>query len=532
MARAALHYRLVPMLLAATLAGCGREAAPTAAEPWPLALQAPGIVAYAAVRLPASERDALFTRLFGFAPEGLDDGRALVALVLDAMAYGGEYALLLPARDAEASLQSLEHQPRLRAVGDGEYVMEVPPESGLGELMLLTSGLRGTRSLADVFAALRDLGPQSLTFHAAVANDWVLVAPTFESSSACRAVLRETGGFAASPPHAAVLSIDCARGNTVYAEALASLESQLRGMIGGAQTAGLIGVAARAAHDGDSDRPPIDLGVNWEVLWALKDMLGLQHVQAVQLQLESFGPDDPAQGDTDLQELGNLFARFAAVPGATLRARVAPGSPQAAVLDALRPAPELRDAPLVLAADGPSFARAVAQWVRPLAEVVKGKGPPCDRYLDELASILSAAGGCFALQRIEDEWCLLASAGEAQPDALPRLGAWLAPLLAAARVEGATGEVSVRDASDGRTLLLDAGGAVQASVGRRGGVLWLRAGDAPAPEAACVAFERALAGPPPAGAPALRLRAEWIAADVRVADGELALELRRVDDGR
>ena len=519
MARDTLLCRLAPLLLAA--AGCGRDARPAEADPWPLALSAPGVISYAAVRLDDGARDGLAESLLGFAPAGLDASRPLVELHLDSKAYGGSYSLLLPLRDGDAFIASLDAAPGLRHLGRGEYVFEITPDSELGRMALLASGLRGTHSLSGILSTLEHAGPQSVAFRVQVEDDLALVGSTFEALSVCRDVLRQTDAFAQAPPRDVVLSLDLERLRTVYAEDLRNLEDQLKGLIGGAQTAGLLGMAARMGDDHEQG-PALDLGVNWEIVWALKDMLGLSRLEALQVQVVTLpapsGPDD------------TLMDRLESVHGGSLRVRAAPDAPLAALAATLRPAPDLRDATLVFAADGPAFARAVAEWMRPLGEVVKGKGAPCDRYLDELASILSVAGGTFALLEVDGEPCLLASAGSAQSDLLPRLSAWLAPLLAAAHIGSDGGGVTTRELGDGRTLLLDAEGAPHATIGRRGDAFWLRGGEADEPTAAVTAFEQALSAPVPDGSPSLRVHTSIGRAELRSDDRELVLELHRVDD--
>ncbi len=520
------RHVLPAVLLAGVAAACGPREVTPADEPWPLTLEQPGMVGYTAVRLPAAELGALLVDLVGSPLEGLDAGRPLVALHVDPQAFGGSYALLLPVTDGDAFLDALAHLPGMSVTARGQHQLDVAPDSALGQLMLLTSSVRGASSLMDLMQAFENLGPPRLSFHAREQDGWVLLAPTFEAGSACTAVLQATRGFAEDPPHDLVLSLDLERVRLVHAAEIQHIEDQLKGLIGGARTAGLFGMAARMGHDGGGGSP-MGLDVNWEVLWALKDMAGIGSLQALQVQLEL--PE--GEGRSWRDDLPEFLARLGAAGVATLRVRATPGSPLRALADALRPAPDLAGAPLVLAADGAAFARAFAEWTRPLAEVVKGQGTPCDRYVDELASNLAGFGGTLALQGEGDDWWLLADAGDTPPDALSRLGAWLAPLLASARIGDLGSTVVTRETPDGRTLLVDADGEVRASVGRAGGVLWLRLGDQPAPAAAVQAFERSLAGPAPAGAPCVRVRSELGDIDLRTDGAELHLELRRSDDG-
>jgi hypothetical protein len=545
MARDTLIRRLLPFALAVALGGCGHHAAPTASEPWPITLQANGVVAYAALRPPKPAFDDACTRLFGFVPDGVDASRPFTVMNLDAKAFGGAYALLLPLRDEAAFRDSLDKAPGLRHGGRGDYVLEVPADSELGRIILLSSSaVAGTGSFMDLVAAIQNAGPQSLAFQCNVEDGWALVAPTFEATSACRDVLRETGSFAGAPPRALVLGVDLDRVRTVYAAELKRMEDQFRALIGGAQAAGLLGMAS-GMHGGD--RPALDFGVKWEFVWAVKAMFDLSSFEGAQVALVQPGEAGDAgevreadmDGDRDswratLEGEGARFVRdlLAAREGA-LRLRLAPDVPLAALVAALRPAPEMHDA-LVFATDGPAFGRAVADWMRPLGELAKGKGAPCDRYLDELASLLAGLGGTIALQVSGESKCLMASGGDITLESLQRLRTWATPILAAAGVDAAEDSASLttRELTGGRTLLVAADGSPRATLGRRGDIAWLCAGESDVPDAALTAFERALAAPPAVDAPCLRLRSEAFEADLRADGRELQLELRRTDDGR
>jgi hypothetical protein len=534
MARDSQLRRFAPLLIALALAACGRTDGPTAAEPWPITLETPSVVGYAALRPPAEVVDGVCRQLFGFAPAGLDAARPLTVLSLDAKAFGGAYGILVPLRDEDAFQQSLDGAPGLQRGTRGDYVLEVAPDSDLGMLMLFSQSFAGApNSIMQVMEAMRNAVTQSLPFHVAFEDDWALIAPTFEATSACRGVLRETGGFVASPPQALVVASDLERVRLVYAAEIQRLEDQLRALIGGAQAAGLAGLAS-GMHGGDG--PAIDLGVKWEFLWALKDMLDVSTtVDGVQLTVPqpevsagSFADHDDGPAGGYVQSL------FEGLTG-SVRVQLAPGTPLAALAASLRPAPELPDA-LVVACDGPAFGRAMADWMRPLAELVKGEGPPCERYLDEAATLLAGFGGTLALKIVDDTPYLLASGADVTPERLLQLRTWLAPILVASGSEAAmpdAGEFTTRELSGGRTLLVAADGTPRTTVGRRGDVVWLCPGEAGEPDAAVTAFARVLAAPPSADAPALCLRSESFDADLRASSGELVLDVRhRDDDGR
>jgi len=342
--------------------------------------------------------------------------------------------------------------------------------------------------------------------------------------------------------------VDLDRVRTVYAAELKRMEDQFRALIGGAQAAGLLGMAS-GMHGGD--RPALDFGVKWEFVWAVKAMFDLSTFEGAQVALVQPGEAADAGDAGEVREadmdgdrdgwratLEGEAARYVrdllAAREGVLRLRLAPDVPLAALVAALRPAPEMHDA-LVFATDGPAFGRAVADWMRPLGELAKGKGAPCDRYLDELASILSGMGGAIALTGSNDHMCLMAAGGGITPDSLQRLRTWTTPILAAAGVdmaEDSAASLSTRELPGGRTLLVAADGSPRATIGRRGDIAWLCAGESDAPDAALTAFGRVLAAPPPDDAPCLRLRSEVLEADLRADGRELQLELRRTDDGR
>src|SRR5262249_26996547 len=136
-------------------------------DPWPISLQA-DVVDYAALRLPDAFRDNLAREVFGFAPAGLDAGRPLIALGLDAKAFGGSNAVLLPLRDEAAFRASLDATPVLQRGSRGDYSLELAPDSALGHLRLLANSVGTMRSMSDVFQAIQQAGPQTVTFQVEV----------------------------------------------------------------------------------------------------------------------------------------------------------------------------------------------------------------------------------------------------------------------------------------------------------------------------------------------------------------------------
>jgi hypothetical protein len=108
------------------------------------------VVDYAAVRLPDEIRDELARGLFGFAPAGLDKGRSLIGVGLDAKAFGASNALLLPLRDEVAFRASLDAAPVLQRGARDAYTLEIAPDSPPGRLRLLASSVGTVQTLPDL----------------------------------------------------------------------------------------------------------------------------------------------------------------------------------------------------------------------------------------------------------------------------------------------------------------------------------------------------------------------------------------------
>jgi len=279
-----------------------------------------------------------------------------------------------------------------------------------------------------------------------------------------------------------------------------------------------------------------ELPVNWELLWALKEMFAVGHVEAAQLAVDASprfwelvgalpehvsqaagaspgdadmpddtepsrdgaeAPDDhedrPRDDDgPDAAELEDMGKLYRAVGTQSARVRLTPRSSLAEVLAALKPAPEVEGARLVLAADPQTFAPAVAAWCRPIAELVKGRGPPAQRYADEMARLLGAWDGLLAVVPAPDQQLMvfasLAPGRSLEPDAWR---AWLEPLLATAHVEGFGGVLVEEVQSDGRHVWRDAGGATALSYGFVDDIVWAATGEKAAPPVAALAAFRA-----------------------------------------
>src|SRR6185436_9827446 len=98
-------------LSAAALPACGEKAPAGPAERWPLTVDEPAVLGYAAVSLPRAERTALLQSLLGWVPAGLSDDRPFVALRLESATFGGPLAVMAPLEDGRAFDASLKSSP-------------------------------------------------------------------------------------------------------------------------------------------------------------------------------------------------------------------------------------------------------------------------------------------------------------------------------------------------------------------------------------------------------------------------------------
>jgi hypothetical protein len=543
-----LRALIVPLL--AALAACGGEGGAPLSEPWPITLPDPAVLGYMAARLRPDETEQIFQVALGWAPAGLRPDAPIVGVRFDSKSFGGPMGFLLPLADEAAFRASLAAAPGLESLGDGKYRLSVAPDSGLGMLLHMTAGLEAGNPVA-MLQSLGNAATTTFPFQVEVRDGWALAVPSLEALGVGRRFLAATHGFAGAPPHDLVVSSDWTRLRLVYAEELRKLEDQLRSLLSGARMAGAFGILSALGDDlGGGSRMPL----NWELLWALKSMLEISSVEAVQLQVTfnpgraSFtaggapaSPRDARDDDFAGSGLGaaalslqGFMDLFRDVPHAAVRVQLADGSAVQRVAGALAPAPAVDGTFVAAGADPAAFPSAFAEWFRPVGEVVHGKGPPCDRWLTELAGLLSAWGGrcAIGLTPADDGFVLatLAPGKELDRDALQR---WIAPLLSTARLQPADRPSWLRELlegrittePDGRQLVRTASGEAIAACGRRGDVFWCVGDpDATAPESLCDALERAPPADTAGGAPpVVRLDLPWAAVHVTVEGRELTL---------
>jgi len=521
--------------------GCAEQRPATTTHAWPLSLDEPGLLAYTALSLPDEVQADLLHGLTDWEPRGLRHGAPLILAHLDEKTYGGPIALMLPVDDHKAFQASLGECTTLSALGNGRYRYDVPPDSPLRAASMMMARMQGGSPLS-MLTSMADAPQTSFGFELADEGDHAILAPSFEAIGACRRVVRATDGFAGAPPHTMVASLNLMRWRLVYAEQIAQSESQLRSLLSGAGTAGALGAAAMMGRgEGGAGGGQLP---NWELLWALKDMFAFGSVEAMQFSADASPefwarlardeePDQVEERDMDDERprLGEAWESFLELPELRMRLQLAADSPMRPLVGAAVPAPAMEGAVLVLAADPQRFAAAFAQWCKPIAEVVKGRGPPAQRYLDELAGLLGAWNGLLAVVRTEDDGLLLmGSLAPGRGQEAEAWRHWLEPLLSSANVEGFNGKLVDEARADGVHALRAADGAVALSYGFADDIVWAVLGEVSAPPGpGLAAFRQARAAralPPTSEVTALRASLPDGAVDVALHGDEMQLTWR------
>lgn len=510
------------------IAGCGGEPDVRPDEPWPLTISDPAVIAYAAVDQVGLGVEDFATNALGWPPDGLDEDLPVVLVHFDARTYGGSLGVLFPLKDERAFLASLDRAPSLESLGSGRWRLHIPSESTIGMAMAMVSRLNGTSPL-EAFNALAAAGSVTFPLQVEIRDGHALVAPSIEALGVCSSLLRRTDGFVDSPPEMLVVSLNLDRVRVIHAETIRAWEDRFRSLISGVQSGGaLMGMMAMATSQ-DTGRPP--LPVNWEMVWALKEMFQGDEMDALQLRLGDGIPVPvPSEADEEFGGDGPLDG-FVDIPGSmSMRVAFSGDSRIGDVLETITADPEVEGGAFTLRVDPERFPRAFAEWCRPLAEVVKGEGPPCDRYLDDLVGLLSGWDGLLTLRAGDDGMPMLLL-GMSSEEALDSeaLTDWLEPFFASARIEGWGDGVRAETLPDGRRVFMDAQGEPTLTVGQTGVVLWIAPGGSSPPDANSVAaVEAALSGAPGGGPPGLRFASAEaeIEIDLSVRERELNVDVR------
>ncbi|MCB9896508.1 MAG: hypothetical protein H6825_00765 [Planctomycetes bacterium] len=409
--RAARPVLLLALLvLAGTLPACGPDASSAHdGESWPMSVEAPAVLGYVALRADPGRLAHWLGDQIGWTPAGLSGARPACALMLDASVMGGDTALCLPVDDEDAFRASLEHCDRVEVLSDGHFELHIAPDHPLAmaQRALRNVGQSGM-SPGAILSALQEpqeyVVPIDVVFH----EGFALLVPTYEASVVTRRALDELAGLWRDEPFAVVVNADVQRLAQTFHKEIESFAAQLRNAQLGAGAAGAAAMFAqgRDGHGAMGGMP--ELPVSGAFLWELLGALRLDELAALQFRIE--GPAyaavlssvlDGLLADADPTEAAPAASPAAPESerafGASLRIRWTPGSDWRGLVDALRPAPELEGAPLVFAVDGERFASALTRFVQPLADYVKGEGPPADRFAQQLGDLLRPWSGLLAV---------------------------------------------------------------------------------------------------------------------------------------
>jgi hypothetical protein len=375
--------------------------------------------------------------------------------------------------------------------------------------------------------SVADSPANAMTFHVDVEQGRALAMPSFEALAVSRRLLQATGGFVDAPPHGLVVSLDIDRVRLVHAELIEQITNMTRGTLNAARGVGAAS-AMQMLADGSDFRAALPLGP--DALWALYEMLGLGAIRAEQWRI-SF---DVGEAWADVEQDFDVRALLHSTRFELLRLRLAEGTPLAELFAALAPAPEVEGALLTLGVDRARFPRACANWLRPLAEVAKGEGAPCDRYLDSFAELVSAWSGRLALF-IEEDGApfLLVDVESGRGDDPGALATWLEPLIDAAGIRGVSGGVHLEQRSGRRHVLVDTAGEIVLTMGRDEELAWFARGDvATLPADLAVRFRQPASTAFVGAAPALMIRAGETGLDLHVVGDEVRVSCRPATDER
>lgn len=476
--------------------GCGPDGDTSGGVPsdeWPLTFEVPAILGYAA-GLGGGRLETALDQ-FGWQARGIDPSRPDVVLLLDPTVLGAPVALVLPVSDGEALVSSLDASEFVEPLGDGRHRVTLPPNHPLRNAVRVLKGGASIRSIGDVMALLDDAGPLSLTINVELRDDWALLVPSFEAALVARQVLPllplhdvEPGRFAAA--------LDLERIVDTYHEEFTALEQQVSGILTGAQTAGLAGVLAASMSRSGAENP---LPVSGEFLWTLWSMFHAEELVALGAVVEGL----PAPGSGDLSEPdSDAFAL-------SLRLKRRATDQESGVMASYRPALSPSEG-IAVEADPVAFRQETIRWFAPLADFVKGEGPPARRWLDTLDELLAPWSGRLALETVGDGAVLVVSQEPGRAFDGEGWSTWLDTLFDAARADP-----SIRPAA-----LLGQGRLTRVP---HDGALVYFGGDVDADELEAT-IARVLDGVPPVDGPFLRIAAPGIDLSLSGEGGELLLE--------
>lgn len=383
----ALRVACLALLLGLT-GGCGGQEQPAGPPPasWPLRFEVPAVLGFVAARSEGLVAQGL--RRVGWQVRGLDPTRPELLLLLDPTVLGAPLGLVLPLSDGDALAASLAQSPLVEDLGGGRHRVTLPPEHPLRMGLRLLHAGQGLGSLGDLMSRLDDASALSLTLTLELRGDWALLVPSFEASLVARQVLAALPLQLMQPGDVAA-ALDIERIEDTFHEELSGLRQQLQGLAGLGVPAGFGALLAAGMREGRGSE--LKLPVSPAFLWTVAELLDVGQISALGLQLSGAipGPLDPGSASAQRQPV-ELSLRVAREQASALTD----------VASALRPAGDPGTG-FWLEADAPAFSAAVVRWLAPLAEFVKGEGPPATRWLDSLGELLAPWSGRVVLRRID-----------------------------------------------------------------------------------------------------------------------------------
>ncbi len=522
MTRHRLNTRLVVAALLAvclSLGACGSSGDDVggggAAEAWPMRVDLPGLLGYGSVDLRPGELQRLFVEFVGLEVRGLADTGRLVMLQLDETTHGGTQSFAVPITSSDEVTASLDAPGSGFERLDAQRVrITVDAESELGALISMArAGLGGGRPspFAMMGALFGNSGPITLTVHAEVTSNHLILAPAFEGVSVTRSLLDRAPGLteASNGTDSLVMVWDVERIGRAYHDQIQAARTELRNLVSAAPAAGFGAMMMQMQRGGQDAGPLGDIPrISSDILDAFLKMFDAIDVSALRIEALR-GPVNLADVANDgFDDMNDLI-----VSPLRVKAEV---PDEGTMLAAMRPAPYVPEAHWTLGADGDAWASAAAAWCAPLAIVKHGKGTIADQAVADLAEILSGWDGAMTARVGDDDAYAIFTTDPDTGFDVEALVAWFEPIVD--RI-GSADKPTLQSVGDDRWQLVTTDGTVAATLGTSGtAALWIVAGEANSmPLDASDAILRA---PRPADGPFQRFADAWD-------DGDLALEFFR-----
>jgi hypothetical protein len=400
-------------LLLSVLPACGERQATSPSEPWPVRVEASGILGYVAVQAEPEDVADACDAILGWTPRGLAPGVPVAVLFLDERVYGGEYGLLLPVDDEAALRASLATCSTLSSREDDHLVFRLPESHRLVQMVRMAGRVSNARSPMDVLSAMGGGGAGlDWSVDLAFTDGRALLVPSFEAGIVAGRMPESVPGLARFSADDLVFSADTGRMQLAFQEPIRNAVAQLRSLLLGAQLAGVGQMLTRMAgdHPGSGE---LGLPVPGPFLWAVLEMLAPADVHGLQVSLRGVDGGEALRFLGELIRSGGESLELAPptsdeAPVTLLRLQWSEDSGVGRLLPTLRPAPEVGGVAM-LAFDPEAFPPALAAWCRPIAELAMGEGAPAERLIAWLEELLAPLQGVVAVSLADGAEALAAT---------------------------------------------------------------------------------------------------------------------------